>query len=156
MHQRTEASLHPWTFLQMQKEVAKPAWKSCSIWLRQSRAVWGVWGSRSRSQVLPSSPGRGRLCRRGQGSHARQSLLAVNPTGWLSLVVPHRGQLSPPSHSPTQPWGTRERVGRIKVWKLMHRDQDSLTGKAKAVHASKTKSGIQSLLPMGWQMFSHP
>ena len=36
------------------------------------------------------------------------------------------------------------------------RDKDSLTGKAKAVHASKAKQGIHSPLPMGRQVFSHP
>jgi len=48
-----------------------------------------------------------------------------------------------------------ERIGRAKVRQLVGRDKDSLISKAKAVHASKAKSGIHSLLPIGRQVFSH-
>jgi len=42
-----------------------------------------------------------------------------------------------------------------KVRKLVNSDEDSLIGKAKAVHASKTKLGTHSLPPIGRRMFSH-
>ena len=48
-----------------------------------------------------------------------------------------------------------ERIGRVKVRKLMGWDKDSLIGKAKATHTSKAKQGIHSLLPVGRQVFSH-
>ena len=56
------------------------------------------------------------------------------------------------SHSP--PWDG-ERVGRIKVWKIIGWDKNSLIGKVKVVHTSKAKQGIHSLLPIGRQVFSH-
>lgn len=42
----------------------------------------------------------------------------------------------------------------IKAGKLLDWDKDSLIRKAKAVLASKIKQGMDSLLPMGGQMFS--
>jgi len=41
-----------------------------------------------------------------------------------------------------------ERNGRVKVRKLIGGDKDSLTAKVKAVHASKAKQAINSLLPI--------
>ena len=49
-----------------------------------------------------------------------------------------------------------ERIGRVKVRKLMGWDKDSLIGKAKAAHVSEEKQRINSPLPMGRQGFSHP
>jgi len=48
-----------------------------------------------------------------------------------------------------------ERNEREKARKLIGRQKDSLTGKAKATHASKAIQGIHSLLPIGRQVFSH-
>jgi len=48
-----------------------------------------------------------------------------------------------------------ERIGRVKVRKLMNLDKDSLTGKAKAVHPNEAEQGIHSLLPNGRQGFGH-
>ena len=48
-----------------------------------------------------------------------------------------------------------ERIGRVKVRKLVGWDKDSLIAKAKVVQASKAKQGIHSLLPTGGQVFSH-
>jgi len=48
-----------------------------------------------------------------------------------------------------------ERIGRVKVRKLMGRDKDSLKGKEKDTHTSNGKQGIHSLLPVGRQVFRH-
>jgi len=48
-----------------------------------------------------------------------------------------------------------ERIGRVKVRKLMGSDKGRLIGKAKAVGASKAKQGIHSLLPISRWVFSH-
>jgi len=48
-----------------------------------------------------------------------------------------------------------ERIGRLKVRKLVGGDKDSLIGKAKAMCTSKAVQGIHSLLSIGRQMFSH-
>ena len=48
-----------------------------------------------------------------------------------------------------------ERIGRVKVRKLVGSDKDSLISKAKAAHGSKAKQGTHSLLPIGGQVFSH-
>ena len=53
------------------------------------------------------------------------------------------------------PGGMGERIRRVKVGKLVSWDTDILTGKAKAVCASKAKQGIHSLLPIDGQVFSH-
>ena len=53
------------------------------------------------------------------------------------------------------PWWDGERTGRVKVRKLMGWDKDSLVGKAKAMHASKAKPEIRSLLAISRQLFSH-
>jgi len=47
-----------------------------------------------------------------------------------------------------------ERNGSEKVRKLVGWDKDSLTGKAKAVRASKAKEGVHSLHPISRQVFS--
>ena len=71
-------------------------------------------------------------------------LLWFNPSWQISTA-----QLLAPS-------GMGERIGRVKVRKLVGWDKDSLKrGKAKAVHTSKAKPGIHSPLPMGRQVFSH-
>ena len=65
-------------------------------------------------------------------------------------------QLSPTqplAHSPLS--GNGERIGRVKVRKLVGWDKDSLIGKAKATHTSKAKPGIHSSLPTSRQVFSH-
>ena len=65
-------------------------------------------------------------------------------------------QLSPTqllAHSPRV--GMGERIGRVKVRKLVGWDKDSFIGKAKATHTSKANQGIHSPLPMGRQVFSH-
>jgi len=49
----------------------------------------------------------------------------------------------------------RERIGRVKVRKLVGWDKHSLIGKAKTTHTSKSKEGIISLLPIGRQVFNH-
>lgn len=43
------------------------------------------------------------------------------------------------------------RIKIVKVRRLMDWDKDSLKGKAKAMHASKVKQGIPSLLPISRQ-----
>ena len=66
-------------------------------------------------------------------------------------------QLSPTqllAHSPHN--GTEERIRRVKVRKLMGWDTNSLKSKAKALCASKASQGINSLPPIGRQVFSHP
>lgn len=57
------------------------------------------------------------------------------------------------SHSPHR--GTGEKIWRVKVRKLMSWDWGSSTGKVKAVLTSKAEQGINSLLPINRQMFSH-
>jgi len=47
-----------------------------------------------------------------------------------------------------------ESIGRVKMQKLVGRNKDSLTGKAKAACVSKAKEGIHSLPPIGRQVFS--
>jgi len=49
----------------------------------------------------------------------------------------------------------RERIRRVQVRKLVGRDKNSLIGKGKAMHASKAKEGIHSLVHIGRQMFIH-
>lgn len=54
--------------------------------------------------------------------------------------------------SPTQlvhPWWCEEENKKIKVRRFVALHKFSLTGKAKAVHANKTKQGIYSLFPVG-------
>lgn len=46
-------------------------------------------------------------------------------------------------------------MGRAKVRRLMGWDKDGLIGKAEALHASKANAEINSLLPMGREVFSH-
>jgi len=51
--------------------------------------------------------------------------------------------------------GTGERIGRVKERKLMGYYNHSLIGKARAIHATKTKQAIHLLLPISRQVFSH-
>jgi len=44
---------------------------------------------------------------------------------------------------------------RRKARRLVDQDKGGLAGKAKAVHTSKAKRNIQSLLPIGEPVFSH-
>lgn len=48
-----------------------------------------------------------------------------------------------------------KRNGKAKVRKLLGEGKDSLLSKAKTVWASKGKQGVNSLLPISEQMFSH-
>ena len=57
------------------------------------------------------------------------------------------------AHSP--PGGMTERIGRVKVRKLVGQDKDSLIGKAKAMRAIEVKQGIRVPLPISRQVFSH-
>jgi len=49
----------------------------------------------------------------------------------------------------------RETIRRVKVRKVVGWDKNNLIGKAKAVHTSKVKPGIHSLLFISRQVFSH-
>lgn len=69
---------------------------------------------------------------------------------WIQHIQGVGSWFNPSSHQP--PSEIRERSWRVKAGKLVARNEDSLIGKAKAVHISKAKQGINSQLPMG----SHP
>lgn len=53
------------------------------------------------------------------------------------------------------PGGIRERIGKVKVRKLICWDKSSLLGKAKATGTSKANQGMHSLHLIGRQVFSH-
>lgn len=57
------------------------------------------------------------------------------------------------THSPTN--RVQERIEGIKAGKFVSWHKDSFIEKAKVVHVNKTKQGINSLLHMGRQVFSH-
>jgi len=48
-----------------------------------------------------------------------------------------------------------ERIRRVKVWKLVRWDKESLTAKAKVAQARKAQQLIHSLLPISRWVFSH-
>lgn len=50
----------------------------------------------------------------------------------------------------------RERIGKVKMRKLVGGDEDSLMGKAKSMHAGKAKERMNSPSPMGREMLSCP
>lgn len=74
------------------------------------------------------------------------SLLWFNPSQQLSLMLQ-------PFPSPTSK--IRERIWRQKL-ENSWAEQDSFIGKGKVKHTSKAKQGINSSLPMGSQVLSHP
>ena len=78
----------------------------------------------------------------------RAWLSSLHPPFRLSWFNPSQ-QLSTTqllAHSPCV--GIGERLGRVKVRKLVGWDKDSLIGKAKAARTSKVKQGIHSPLPI--------
>lgn len=73
---------------------------------------------------------------------------------WQLWLFSSSRQYHTAAHS-LSPGGIGERIGKVKMQELIGLDQDSLLNKAKAMHTSKTEQGIQSLLVIGRQMFSH-
>lgn len=122
--------------------------------------------------MLPAQPGGSCLCLlRGRASSA----VSLTSLLWLLFSVVtslERGMPSfplsscpgltpassqaPRSSSLTPSPAALRREFRVKIGKLMGWNKDSLIGRAKALHTRKTKQGIDSLLPMGRQVFCHP
>lgn len=82
----------------------------------------------------------------------KQSLFTSVEVCGLTPVRNH----SPHSHLFTHTYlgGMRDRI-RVEVRKLVGWAKDSSIGKARAVHTSKVKQGIYSLLPIHSQVLSH-
>lgn len=72
----------------------------------------------------------------------------LTPVGWWAPCSCSLALLPPCNR-------TEERIGRVKVWKLIGWDKDVSAGKAKVVYESKAKQGVPSLLLIVRQVFSH-
>ena len=76
----------------------------------------------------------------------------INPVSWFN---PSQQLSTTQPLAPSPRGGMGERLGRVKVRKLVAWGKDNLICKAKAAHASKAKQGVHSPLPIGRQVFSH-
>jgi len=74
--------------------------------------------------------------------------------GWIEQRITLLTSLTPAGNQ-EPPGEMEERITKVRVRKLMSWDKDSLTEKAQAMHTSKAKQEIHSLLPIGRQVFAN-
>lgn len=117
---------------------------------------WGLSHVRPVSQLEEARGRRGSLDELELlGEYVRKGFVHTQAAFGECAVVSHAGNSVPHSCLLTLHW-VEERIGRVKVRKLIGWHKDSFIGKAKAVHTNKVNQGINFPLPIICQVFSYP